>query len=110
MASSYIIGLQEKGVGATIKHFVANEQETWRMAVNVVVDERPLREIYLKPFEIAVREAKPWAVMSSYNIINGKHADMNDFTLNKVLRGEWNYDGYVSEESIHRNDFADIHK
>jgi len=93
MSASYINGLQEGGVGATIKHFVANEQETWRVTVDTIVEERPLRELYLKPFEIAVREAKTWAVMSSYNIINGKHADMNEFTLKKVLREEWKFDG-----------------
>ena len=55
--------------------------------------ERPLRELYLRPFEIAVREANPWAVMTSYNLINGVHADMNDHTLKDILRGEWKYDG-----------------
>lgn len=95
MSAAYIKGLQEGGVGATIKHYVANEQETWRMSVNSVIEERPLREIYLKPFEIAIREANPWAIMSSYNIINGQHADMNDFTMRKVLREEWKYEGYV---------------
>ncbi|RPA83048.1 hypothetical protein BJ508DRAFT_317917 [Ascobolus immersus RN42] len=95
MSSAYIKGLQAGGVGATIKHFVANEQETWRMTVDVSVQERALRELYLKPFEIAIREADPWAVMSSYNLVNGKHADMNDFTLRKVLRGEWGFKGAV---------------
>jgi beta-glucosidase len=93
LSAAYINGLQEGGVGATIKHFVGNEQETWRMTVNSVIEERPLRELYLKPFEIAIREARPWAVMSSYNLVNGTHADMNELTLKKVLRGEWNYDG-----------------
>jgi beta-glucosidase len=60
-----------------------------------VVEERPLRELYLRPFEIAIREAKPWAVMSSYNLINGVHADMNTHTLKEILRGEWKYDGLV---------------
>lgn len=63
------------------------------MTVDTVIEERPLREIYLKPFEIAIREANPWAVMSSYNLINGAHADMNEFNLRKILRGEWKYDG-----------------
>lgn len=63
------------------------------MTVNSVIAERPLREIYLRPFEIAVREAKPWAVMSSYNLVNGVHADMNTHTLKGVLRDEWRFDG-----------------
>lgn len=73
--------------------FVANEQETNRLTIDSVMMERPLREIYLKPFEIAIREANPWAVMSSYNLINGVHADMNRHTLKNILRGEWGYDG-----------------
>lgn len=63
------------------------------MNMDCRVQERPLRELYLRPFEIAIREANPWALMSSYNKVNGVHADMNHFTLQKVLRGEWNYDG-----------------
>lgn len=73
--------------------FVANEQETFRMTIDSVVMERPLRELYLRPFEIAVREANPWAVMSSYNLINGVHADENPYTIKDILRGEWGYDG-----------------
>ncbi|KAK6818813.1 hypothetical protein PG987_016266 [Apiospora arundinis] len=95
LASQYIQGLQSKGVAATIKHFVTNEQETHRLTIDSVVMERPLRELYLRPFEIAVREANPWAVMTSYNLINGVHADMNDHTLKDILRGEWEYDGTV---------------
>ncbi|KAK3396558.1 glycoside hydrolase superfamily [Sordaria brevicollis] len=95
LAAQYIKGLQENGVAATIKHFVGNEQETNRLTVNSVIAERPLREIYLRPFEIAVREAKPWAVMSSYNLVNGVHADMNTHTLKEVLRDEWKFDGAV---------------
>ncbi|WZH41988.1 hypothetical protein QYS62_002956 [Fusarium acuminatum] len=81
LAAQYIKGLQDQGVAATIKHSL--------------ITERPLREIYLKPFEIAVREANPWAVMSSYNLINGVHADMNRHTLKDILRGEWGYEGTV---------------
>ncbi|KAI0392240.1 glycoside hydrolase family 3 protein [Xylariaceae sp. FL0594] len=95
LASQYIRGIQSKGVAATIKHFVTNEQETHRLTIDSLVQERPLRELYLRPFEIAVREANPWAVMSSYNLINGVHADMNDHTLKDILRGEWGYDGTV---------------
>jgi beta-glucosidase len=71
--------------------FVANEQETERLSMDSVVSERALRELYLRPFEIAVREANPWAFMSSYNLINGVHADMNTDTLKEILRGK--YDG-----------------
>ncbi|EOO00679.1 putative glycoside hydrolase family 3 protein [Phaeoacremonium minimum UCRPA7] len=95
LAAQYIRGIQQKGVAATIKHFVGNEQETNRLTIDSVVAERPLRELYLKPFEIAIREANPWAVMSSYNLINGVHADMHFHTLREILRGEWNYDGTV---------------
>ena len=75
--------------------FVGNEQETHRLTIDSKIPERPLRELYLKPFEIAVREANPWAIMSSYNLVNSVHADMNDHTLKDILRGEWGYDGYV---------------
>ncbi|KAL1879261.1 hypothetical protein Daus18300_001840 [Diaporthe australafricana] len=95
LAAQYIQGLQGKGVAATIKHFAGNEQETHRLTINSIVQERALRELYLKPFEIAVREANPWAIMSSYNLINGVHADMNTHTLKDILRGEWGYDGTV---------------
>ncbi|KAK4217049.1 beta-glucosidase B [Rhypophila decipiens] len=95
LASQYIRGLQERGVAATIKHFVGNEQETNRLTIDTKVAERPLRELYLRPFEIAVREAKPWAIMSSYNLVNGVHADMNTHTLKDVLRRDWGYDGTV---------------
>ncbi len=73
--------------------FVGNEQETHRLSIDSKISERPLRELYLKPFEIAVREANPWAIMSSYNLVNGVHADMNEHTLKDILRGEWGYDG-----------------
>ncbi len=63
------------------------------MTVDAKIPERPLRELYLRPFEIAVREANPWAIMASYNQINGVHADMNAHTLKEILRGEWGYDG-----------------
>ncbi|KAF3906394.1 Beta-glucosidase [Dactylellina cionopaga] len=95
LAAAYINGLQGGGVAATIKHFVANEQETLRMQIDSIVEERALRELYLKPFEITIRDADPWALMSSYNLINGLHADMNPFTLRKVLREEWKYKGAV---------------
>ncbi|KAK6612704.1 glycoside hydrolase family 3 domain protein [Botrytis cinerea] len=98
LAIAYIKGLQEKGIAATIKHFVANEQETFRLTIDSVVQERPLRELYLRPFEMAIREANPWAVMSSYNLINGVHADCNFHTLREILREEWSYDGLVMSD------------
>lgn len=70
LAASYISGVQAEGVAVTMKHFVANEQETKRFSVDEIIGERALREIYLKPFEIAVREAGPWGIMSSYNQVN----------------------------------------
>ncbi|KAI4158221.1 MAG: hypothetical protein LQ342_007668 [Letrouitia transgressa] len=98
MAASYIRGVQSQGVSATIKHFVANEQETSRMTINTRVLERPLRELYLRPFEIAIRESNPWALMTSYNMINGVHADMHHDLLQGVLRKEWNYQGLIMSD------------
>ncbi|KAF2634947.1 hypothetical protein P280DRAFT_437989, partial [Massarina eburnea CBS 473.64] len=95
LAASYVRGLQSKGVAATIKHFVGNEQETDRQAYDAIIAERPLREIYLKPFEIAIRDASPWALMSSYNMVNGVHADEYIHILKDILRGEWKWEGAV---------------
>lgn len=95
LAAQYIKGLQDKGVAATIKHFVGNEQETHRLTIDSLMTERTLRELYLRPFEIAIREANPWALMCSYNLLNGVHCDMNKHTLKDILRGEWGYDGTV---------------
>jgi beta-glucosidase len=98
MASNVVQGLQEKGIAATIKHFAVNEQETDRLNVDTTVSERALREIYLKPFEITVKEAKPLAVMTAYNKLNGTHADSHTFLLKQVLRGEWGWDGLVMSD------------
>ncbi|KAL4952459.1 glycoside hydrolase superfamily [Aspergillus filifer] len=98
LAAQYIHGLQEKGVAATIKHYAVNEQETCRFTVNETVAERALREIYLKPFEIAIKEANPLAVMTAYNIVNGTHADSHEFLLKEVLRGQWGWKGLVMSD------------
>lgn len=97
LASQVIQGVQSKGVAATIKHFAANEQETERMSVDETISERALREIYLRPFEIAIKEAKPWAVMTAYNRVNGEHCDSNSFNF-KVLREEWGWKGLVMSD------------
>lgn len=95
IASAYIKGLQDKGVGACIKHFVANDQEFERNSMSSEVDERTLREIYLEPFRIAVRNSNPWSIMSGYNRINGIYACENDHTLKDILKDEWGFKGVV---------------
>ena len=98
MAAAYIRGIQETGVGACPKHFAANSQELRRQSVDSVVDERTLRELYLTNFEIAVKEGKPKAIMTSYNPVNGTYANENAHLLTDILRREWGFDGLIMSD------------
>lgn len=95
MAASYIRGIQSNGTSACVKHFAGNNQEERRMVSDSVIDERTLREIYLTAFEIAVKEGKTKSIMTSYNRLNGVHADENTHLLRDILRGEWGYEGVI---------------
>jgi len=97
LGAAYVRGLQHSGVGATVKHFVGNDSETQRMTVEVRIDERTLRELYLAPFEVIVREEGAWAVMAAYNGVNGSPMTQSPL-LRDILHGEWGYDGLVMSD------------
>lgn len=98
LAVAYVRGVQSQGVAATIKHFVGNESEFERMSISSEIGERPLREIYLPPFEAAVKEAGVWALMSAYNRLNGTYASEHPRLLAELLRSEWGFDGLVMSD------------
>lgn len=97
-AAAVVGGIQQTNVVASIKHFVANDQEHERMAVDSLITNRALREIYLLPFQIAVRDSKPGAFMTSYNKVNGTHVSENPGILQDILRGEWGWEGLIMSD------------
>ena len=98
IATEVVKGVQEQGVVATVKHFAANEHENDRNNDDSIVDERTLRELYLRPFEMVVKEGKPGALMTSYNLVNGVHASENRPLITDILKGEWGFDGIVMSD------------
>lgn len=94
-ASAFIRGIQQNGIAASVKHFAANNQEFRRMSIDSIIDERALREIYLQPFEMAVKEGKTKTVMASYNSVNGVYANENEHLLKEILRDEWGFNGVI---------------
>jgi beta-glucosidase len=98
LAAAYVDGLQSSGIGACLKHLVANESETDRNTMNSVLDETTLRELYLLPFEIAIERSNPWSLMAAYNDVNGQAATEQIHVNNEVVKGEWGYDGLIMSD------------
>ncbi|MEU1861223.1 glycoside hydrolase family 3 protein [Streptomyces gardneri] len=109
IGTGYVQGVQDGGVGTTVKHFVANDAETDRFTVDNTIAARPLRELYLAPFEAIVKNAHPWGIMTAYNRVNGVTMTEHRYLVNEVLRGEWGFDGYnVSDWMAARSTTGDI--
>ncbi|MCX4726801.1 glycoside hydrolase family 3 protein [Streptomyces sp. NBC_01306] len=109
IGTGYVRGVQSGGVGTTVKHFVGNDAETDRFTVDNLIAPRPLRELYLAPFEAIVRNAHPWGIMTAYNRVNGTTMTEHRYLVNEVLRGEWHFDGFnVSDWTAARSTAGDI--
>lgn len=107
MGAAMINGIQDKGIGTSLKHFVANNQQTGKLYNDARIPQRALREIYLKGFEICIRNSDPWTVMGSYNKIGGKYTQANPELLKTILRGEWGYKGLIVTDWYKKRDTAD---
>ncbi|MBE6127282.1 MAG: beta-glucosidase [Erysipelotrichaceae bacterium] len=110
LGASFIKGVQSFGVAACVKHFACNSQESYRMVNDSIVDERALREIYLRAFEISIKDSNPWMVMASYNKVNGTYACESKYLLLDILKGEWKYDGVVVSDWGGVNDMLLSHE
>lgn len=109
MASAFVKGIQSRGVGACLKHFAGNEQETRRFLINAQIDERTLQELYIEPFAKVMREQQPWTVMGAYNAVNGVHACQSPDLLQRILRNQLGFDGLVMSDWVAVKDKAASH-